>query len=69
MAQRKIFKISGEIKKPRMTLPFKKEVAATKTEDALEKIYAEFGSRHKAKRFQIKIVKIEEAEPKSEMTS
>ena len=69
MVQSKIFKISGEIKKPRMTFPFTKEVAATKTEDALEKIYAEFGSRHKAKRFQIKIVKIEEVKSRSEMTS
>ena len=69
MAQRKTFKISGEIKKPRMTFPFTKEVAATKTEDALEKIYAEFGSRHKAKRFQIKIVKIEEVKQRSEITS
>ena len=69
MVQSRIFKISGEIKKPRMTFPFAKEVAATKTEDALEKIYAEFGSRHKAKRFQIKIVKVEEVKPKSGMTS
>jgi ribosomal protein L20A (L18A) len=52
-----------------MTFPFTKEVAATKSEDALEKIYAEFGSRHKAKRFQIKIVKVEEVKPKTEMTS
>lgn len=68
MVQSKIFKISGQIKKPRMTFPFTKEVTATKTEDALEKIYAEFGSRHKAKRFQIKIVKVEEVKPKNEMT-
>jgi len=69
LVQSKVFKISGEIKKPRMKLPFTKEVAATKTEDALEKIYAEFGSRHKAKRFQIKIVKVEEVKPESETKS
>jgi large subunit ribosomal protein LX len=56
----KTFKIIGLIKKKPIGLTFKKEVKAVKIDDALEKIYSEFGSRHKAKRYDIKIIKIEE---------
>jgi len=56
----KTFKISGMIKKKPISLTFEKEIKAVKLEDALEKIYSEFGSRHKAKRYEIKIIKVEE---------
>lgn len=56
----KTFKISGMIKKKPISLTFEKEIKAIKLEDALEKIYSEFGSRHKAKRYEIKIIKVEE---------
>jgi len=42
---------------------FKKEVVALKSEHAVEKVYAELGSRHRVKRFHIRIVKVEEVKP------
>jgi len=63
MSEVKTFRITGEIKKPGWQAPFKKEVRAMKSEDALEKIYKELGSKHRAKRFQIKISSIEEIRP------
>lgn len=62
MSETKIFKITGEIMKKHFFEPmtFSKEIVATKESHALERIYAEMGSRHRAKRFQIKIKSIEE---------
>lgn len=64
MSEVKIYRITGRIEKPRLFEPirFSKEVAAAKESHALEKIYAEMGSRHRAKRFQIKILKVENVE-------
>jgi large subunit ribosomal protein LX len=59
----KVFKVTGEISKPNLKTSFKKEVIAIKSEHAVEKIYAELGSRHRVKRFQIKIAKVEEVPP------
>ncbi|HUS77099.1 MAG TPA: 50S ribosomal protein L18Ae [Patescibacteria group bacterium] len=60
----KIFRVSGRIDKPLLFEPiiFKKEVSAAKESHALEKIYAEMGSRHRAKRHQIVILGVEEVE-------
>lgn len=58
-----MFRVTGEIAKPNLRTPFKKEVRALKPENAKEKIYMELGSKHRAKRFQIKISKIEEVPP------
>jgi large subunit ribosomal protein LX len=60
----KIYRITGRIDKPRLYEPitFSKEVAAAKEAHAVEKIYSEMGSYHRAKRFQIKILKVEEVE-------
>lgn len=63
MSEAKIFRITGEIKKPDWQASFKKELKAMKSEDALERIYKELGSKHRAKRFQIKISSIEEIRP------
>jgi len=63
MSEVKVFRVTGEIKKPNLKTGFKKEVRALKPEDAVEKIYMELGSKHRAKRFQIKIVKVEEIRP------
>ena len=65
MSEAKIFRVSGRIDKPRLYEPitFNKEIAAVKEAHALEKIYAEMGSRHRAKRFQIKIISVEEVVP------
>ena len=63
MAEVKVFRVIGEIRKPNLETPFKKEVVAVKREHAVEKVYAELGSRHRVKRFQIKILKVEEVPP------
>ena len=52
--------MTGEIRKPNFQTDFRKEVRALKPEDAKEKIYMELGSKHRVKRFQIKIAKIEQ---------
>lgn len=59
----KVFRVIGEIRKPNLETPFKKEVVAIKREHAVEKVYAELGSRHRVKRFQIKILQVEEVPP------
>jgi len=58
-----VFRVTGEIVKPNLRTTFKKEVRALKPENAKEKVYMELGSKHRAKRFQIKISKIEEVQP------
>ena len=60
MSEVKVFRVTGEFKKPNFQRSFQKEVRAIKPENAIEKIYKEFGSKHRAKRFQIKIIKVEE---------
>ena len=52
----KVFKVTGEINKPKLSTPFIKEVIADKSEHAVEKVYAEIGSKHRVKRHHIKIV-------------
>jgi large subunit ribosomal protein LX len=56
----KVFRVSGEIRKPNLKTPFKKEVIALKPEHAVEKVYAELGSKHRVKRVHIEIVSVEE---------
>ena len=58
----KYFRVKGEIKKKKFFEPltFNKLIPASKKEHALEKIFAELGSRHRAKRYQITINSIEE---------
>jgi len=56
----KVFMVIGEIRKPNLETSFKKEVIAIKPEHAVEKVYAELGSKHRVKRFHIKIMRVEE---------
>ena len=63
MGKVKVFRVIGQIRKPNFQTDFRKEVRALKPEDAVEKIYMELGSKHRVKRFQIKIVKVEEISP------
>jgi len=63
MSEVKVFRVIGEIRKPNFQTDFRKEVRALKPEEAVEKIYMELGSKHRVKRFQIKIVKVEEISP------
>ncbi|UCG37404.1 MAG: 50S ribosomal protein L18a [Candidatus Bathyarchaeota archaeon] len=69
MSRARVFRIVGEIAKPNLKTTFRKEIRATKPEDAKEKIYQEFGSKHRAKRFQIKIFEITEVPPEEVETS
>jgi len=64
MSEVKIFRVTGEIRKPQQFEPmrFSKEIAAAKREHAVERIYAEMGSRHRAKRNQVVILKVDEIE-------
>ncbi|RLI04253.1 50S ribosomal protein L18a [Candidatus Bathyarchaeota archaeon] len=56
----KTYRITGWINKPNFENRFRKELRAIKPEDAIEELYKIFGSKHRVKRFQIKIEKVEE---------
>lgn len=60
----KLFRIKGEINKAHFFEPmtFNKLVTAVKQEHAMEHVYTELGSKHRAKRFQIKVHSIEQVE-------
>jgi large subunit ribosomal protein LX len=60
MRKLKVFKVTGKIMKPNLKTSFRKEIVAAKSEHAVEKVYAELGSRHRVKRFHIKITSVEE---------
>lgn len=63
MSELKIFRVIGRILKPNFKTNFEKEVIALKPEHAIEKVYAELGSRHRVKRFQVEIERIDEIKP------
>ena len=60
MSNLKVFRVTGEINKPNLKTPFTKEILAVKSDHAVEKVYAEIGSKHRVKRFQLKILNVEE---------
>jgi large subunit ribosomal protein LX len=60
MNRLKIFRVTGEILKPNLRTHFRKEIVAEKAEHAVEKVYAELGSKHRVKRHHIKIASVEE---------
>jgi large subunit ribosomal protein LX len=59
----KVFRVTGEIRKPNLKTSFNKEVIALKPEHAIEKVYTELGSKHRVKRIHIKILNVEEVQP------
>ena len=61
MSSVKTFKIRGHIRKGGENLPFHKEIRALKKEDALQTLYSDLGSRHKARRFMITVTSVEES--------
>jgi len=63
MSEIKVFRVRGKITKPNWQTNFQKEIRALKQEEAVDRLYKEIGSKHKAKRFQIKILKVEEIKP------
>ena len=66
MSQVRVFQIRGDLRKHGERLPFHKEVRAVKKEDAIQHLYAEMGSKHKARKFEIMIKSIEEVAAGSE---
>ena len=54
------FKVTGQISKPKLSTPFVRELIADKSEHAVEKVYAEIGSRHRVKRCHIRITSVKE---------
>ena len=63
MSEVKVFRVIGKIRKPNFQTEFRKEVRALKPEDAVEKVYMLLGSKHRIKRFQMTISKVEELAP------
>ena len=59
----KVFRVTGEINKPKLKTQFAKEMVVDKPEHAVEKVYAEIGSKHRVKRVHIKILNVEEISP------
>ena len=59
----KVFRVTGQICKPNLNTPFIKEVIADKAEHAVESAFAEIGSKHRVKRFHMKIGSVEEIKP------
>lgn len=63
MSEIKVFRVIGEITKPNFKTSFRKEMRALKAEEAVDRVYKEMGSKHRAKRFQIKILEVKEISP------
>ncbi len=60
MSEVKLYRITGELRKSGDRLPFKKDIRALKKEDAVQHLYRDMGSRHKARKFDITIESVEE---------
>jgi len=60
LSELKKFRITGNIKKGKKPIPFSVEYVALKEQHALERLYAEMGSKHRARRFEIKVANIKE---------
>ena len=61
MSEVKKFRITGEIKKGLTKVPFSVEFNALKKEHALQRLYAEMGSKHRARQFEIKVKDVQES--------
>lgn len=60
MNEVKKYLVIGTILKPNFKTSFRKEIKALKPEHAVEEVYKILGSKHRIKRFHIKIKSIEE---------
>ena len=56
----KTFRVEGTIRRRGQLMSFSKAVRAIRSEDAVERIYADLGSQHHARRFDIAITSIAE---------
>jgi large subunit ribosomal protein LX len=68
MSETKVFRVKGEVNKQKFFIPmtFSQEIRAAKMEHAVERVYTEMGSRHRAKRNQITIISVEEVKTEEE---
>ena len=66
MSEVKLYKITGDLRKRGDKLHFTKQIKALKKEHALQTLYADMGSRHKARKFDITFKTIEEITPTGE---
>ncbi len=60
MSEVKVFRVIGKILKPNLKTNFQKEVRALKPEHAIEEVYRLLGSKHRVKRYHIRIERVEE---------
>lgn len=58
-----VYRVIGRITKPNLRTSFQKEVRAVKPEDAVEEVYKIIGSKHRVKRYHMRIDKVEQVEP------
>ncbi|MFQ6094938.1 MAG: 50S ribosomal protein L18Ae [Candidatus Bathyarchaeia archaeon] len=63
MGEVKVYRVIGRITKPNLKTSFQKELRAVKPEDAIEEVYKIIGSKHRVKRFHIRIDRVEEVKP------
>jgi len=63
MCEVKVYRVMGRILKPKFRTRFSKEVRAVKPEDAVEEVYKLLGSKHRVKRFHIRIEEVREISP------
>jgi len=63
MSEVKVYRVKGRITKPNFQTRFQKEIRAVKPEHAVEEVYKLLGSRHRVKRFYIKVEDVEEVIP------
>lgn len=66
MSEVKVYRVIGRITKPNFKTIFRKEIRALKPEQAIEEVYKILGSKHRVKRFHIKISSIEEIREEEE---
>ena len=64
MSETKVFRVTGELNKKKFFTPmaFSQEIKAAKMEHAVERVYTDMGSHHRAKRSQITIFSVEEVQ-------
>lgn len=67
MSEVKVYRVIGRIRKPNLKTNFQKEVRALKPEDAVEEVYKILGSKHRVKRFHIRIERVEEVSDPEEI--
>lgn len=58
----RVYRITATVVEPRRSRRYTKEIASIKKEHAIEQFLSEIGSKHRAKRHQIRIEKVEISE-------